>query len=204
MRGRPSARAGFARRAGWRAPSPRAPRSPWPARCTRRATARASCCSRPSSRRRCWRGAGRGWDLAALRPDPRRPRPHAGTGPHGGAGSGRGRRGRGPGTRAGAAAARLAAAGRRPANAARTFRQSRRDGAGPPPRAVRAGVRGAAGAPGAAGSEPRPAWTLTAAQVAEARARAVAALPFQLTAAQVHAAHEIAADWPAAALTSWA
>ncbi|HVY40416.1 MAG TPA: helicase-related protein, partial [Polyangia bacterium] len=42
--------------------------------------------------------------------------------------------------------------------------------------------------------EPRPAWTLTAAQLGEARSRAVAALPFALTAAQVRAAGEIAAD----------
>jgi ATP-dependent DNA helicase RecG len=43
-------------------------------------------------------------------------------------------------------------------------------------------------------ADPRPAWTLTAAQVAEARSRAVASLPFQLTAAQVRAADEIAVD----------
>ncbi|HSS38965.1 MAG TPA: DEAD/DEAH box helicase, partial [Polyangia bacterium] len=40
----------------------------------------------------------------------------------------------------------------------------------------------------------RPAWAVTGAQLAEARSRAVAALPFQLTAAQVGAADEIAAD----------
>ncbi|MES1208490.1 MAG: DEAD/DEAH box helicase, partial [Pseudomonadota bacterium] len=43
-------------------------------------------------------------------------------------------------------------------------------------------------------ADPRPTWTLTGAQVAAARSRAVAALPFQLTAAQVRAADEIAAD----------
>ncbi len=43
-------------------------------------------------------------------------------------------------------------------------------------------------------ADPRPAWNLTGAQLAEARSRAIASLPFQLTAAQLRAADEVAAD----------